>query len=163
MSDVRWLQCFRDLILYVQHARDLWEQYQIPCKSVSDLKRLIDTPHTPFSLSSQLLLFIVNQPRRKGPGINLIIPVIMLVGGGWWKQCWEIFPFSIWRLHLLSCFLLSAHFKRTKSTTFKTLLKGEKNNITVGKKLWKMIRGNVKMYIWGLKDFSDFNLIVFIL
>lgn len=56
------------------------EWYKIPCKSVSDLKRLINTPHNLSLLSELLFFFFGCKPAtEKGSGINLIIPIIMLV------------------------------------------------------------------------------------
>lgn len=81
-----------------QHTTDSPEWYKIPCKSSSDLKRLINTPHT---LSCSLLTTIFFfWPQRKG--LYLIIPIIMLVnnrctgGNNVWvyqikemnRQCW---------------------------------------------------------------------------
>lgn len=56
------------------------EGYKIPCKSVIDLKRLTNTPHNLSLLSELLFFFFGCKPAtEKGSGINLIIPIIMLV------------------------------------------------------------------------------------
>lgn len=82
-----------------QHTTDSPEWYKIPCKSSSDLKRLINTPHT-LSCSLLTTIFFFFWPQRKG--LYLIIPIIMLVnnrctgGNNVWvyqikemnRQCW---------------------------------------------------------------------------